>query len=322
MCFAHILLWLTAALLPASATPCSCHSTDNTALSGSTLLAAYPGAPYPYQGGAQSTNLQGGTQSATLQGGTQGELIQGKVEQESGPVNVLILIDSSYSMKEKLGGGEAKMISAKHVLESTLARIPPDVNLGLRVFGQGYTGSPDIDCQQSALLVPIGHGNRRSIIEQVRQLRPYGLTPLTYALMQAERDLRQVEGSKTVILISDGAETCGGDPCAYIARLRACGVKLKVDIVGLGMWRERTARSQLNCIAERSGGKYYDANTAAELADSISSMVHAALSGRVITKMKQPATGTETLAEPNTPETPPGNSAEPIPMQIPVVPPQ
>jgi Ca-activated chloride channel family protein len=252
-------------------------------------------------------------------------MIQGQVDEQGGPVNVLILIDSSYSMKDKLGEGEPKMISAKRVLESTLARIPPDVNIGLRVFGQGYSGSPEIDCQQSSLLVSIGNGNRRSIIEQVRQLRPFGLTPLTFALMQAERDLRRANGQKTIILISDGAETCGGDPCEYISRLHRLGVNIKVDIVGLGLRRERDARGQLNCIAEHSGGKYYDANSAAELADSISHMVNAAISGRVIPKASHPSTG-------NPAETPAGglggageartsgSSDGTIPMPTPVVP--
>lgn len=275
-------------------------------------LAENSGNPYP-----------AGIQATTLQGGAQGNLIQGQVEHEGGPINVLILVDASYSMKENLGGGEPKMTSAKRVLESTLARIPPDVNLGLRVFGESFSGSPEIDCQRSSLLVPIGNGNRRSIIEAVRNVRPFGLTPLTFALMQAERDLRHVQGSKTVILISDGAETCGGDPCQYIARLHAMGVKLKVDIVGLGLHRERDARAQLNCIAEHSGGKYYDANTAAELANSISNMVNAAISGRVLTKTQSPAINTETQEwQPEVNQSDNGQpvNGQPVPMVSPVLP--
>jgi hypothetical protein len=257
-----------------------------------------------------------------MQAGAQGGLIQGGVDQEGGPLNILILIDASYSMKETLGGGERepKMTSAKRVLEIALARIPPDVNLGLRVFGQSYSGSPEIDCQQSALLVPIGSGNRRSIVEQVRQLRPFGLTPLTYALMQAERDLRRVQGPKTVILISDGAETCGGDPCEYIARLRALGVNIKIEIVSLGLKRERDAKAQLNCIAEKSGGKYYDANTAAELVDSIGRMVSSAISGRVMTRTKQPAAKTEPTPEIIYDSTSQPASNGTLPMPVPVVP--
>lgn len=236
------------------------------------------------QTGTQSTLLQTGTQSTLIQGGAQTAMIQGQVEREGGPVNVLFLIDASYSMKEKLGGADQKIDAAKQVLQNALSRIPTDVNLGLRVFGQGLANDPSIDCTQSALLVPIGQGNRRAIIEQVRQIKPFGLTPLTYALMQSEHDLRSVRGQKNLILITDGAETCGGNPCQYVRRLNEIGIKVKVDIVGLGLKRDRDARNQLNCIAEVSGGKYYDANTAAELIESVSRSVSKAISGRVLTR--------------------------------------
>jgi hypothetical protein len=246
------------------------------------------------QGGTGSTLLQLGTESTLLQGGTQGALLQAGVEREGGPVNILFLIDSSQSMHEKISAGteggkkEAKMESAKRVLEETLSRIPNEINLGLRVFGNGFRGDYS-DCQQSALLVPIGRDNRKAIIEAVRHMTPFGLTPLAYALMQAENDLRYCVGPKTVILISDGVETCGGDPCAYVDRLtRVVGVKMKIDIVGLGLRKDRAAQEQLNCIAQKSGGKYYDANTAAEMVNSISNSVRQAISGKVLTRLKAP----------------------------------
>ncbi len=244
------------------------------------------------QGGSSSTTLQVGTESTLLTGGTTGQLLQAAVERESSPTSILFLIDSSHSMKEKISvgegsGKEVKMEAAKRVLQEALSRIPVDVNLGLRVFGNGFRGDYS-DCQQSTLLVPINKNNRRAIIEAARSMAPYGLTPLTFALMQAEQDLRYVQGQKTLILISDGAETCGGDPCAYIDRLSRIGVKMKVDIVGVGLKRDKAAKEQLNCIAEKSGGKYYDANTSAELINSITNSVRQALSGKVITKLEEP----------------------------------
>lgn len=246
------------------------------------------------QSGAGNTTLNVGVDSTLLQGGTQGALLQAGVEREGAPANVLFLIDSSQSMKEEIKVGsdsgrekEKKMEAAKKVLEMALSRIPNEVNLGLRVFGNGFRGDYT-DCQQSTLLVPVGRNNRRAIIESVRGMAPYGLTPLTYALMQAEQDLRYCVGPKTVILISDGAETCGGDPCAYIDRLSRIGVKMKIDIVGLGLRRDHEAQDQLNCIAQKSGGKYYDANTSAELVNSITNSVRSALSGKVLTKLKTP----------------------------------
>jgi Ca-activated chloride channel family protein len=251
--------------------------------------------------GTQNTMLQTGTAGALIQSGTASSLIRGGVDKEAGPVNILILLDASFSMKERLEGNMQKMDAAKMVLQQALARVPSDVNLGLRVFGQGYTGDPFMDCKQSALLVPLGQGNRRSIIERVRQVHPYGLTPLEFALRQAaENDLTGLSGPKTLILISDGADTCGGNPCEFIKQLPRMGIKLKVDIVGLSLKRrpdDIMARHQLNCITETSGGKYYDANTAAQLIESISASVNKAISGRVIMKPGTPATNVETPVE-------------------------
>lgn len=243
--------------------------------------------------GTDSTTLQVGTESTTLQVGAQGALLQAGVERAGGPVNILFLVDASHSMIEKIptgdGNKEERMDAAKRVLQATIANLPGDINVGLRVFGQGFSNDPYADCQQSALLVPIAKNNRRAVIEKVRTLRAHGLTPLTYALTQAEHDLRYCNGPKTVILISDGAETCGGDPCAYIDRLAQLGIKIKVDIVGLGLKRDREAKEQLGCIARASGGNYYDANTAADLVNSISNSVKQAISGKVLTKMKTPS---------------------------------
>jgi hypothetical protein len=255
------------------------------------------------QTGTQSTTLQTGTQSTSLQTGTQSAMIQTGIERQGGPVNILIVLDCSYSMKEKLGGQVQKLEAAKQVLQSALARIPSDVNLGLRVFGQGFAGGglsmiPGIDCRQTALLVPLGQGNRRSIIEKARNLKPYGLTPLEYALRQAaEDDFAGVQGSKTLILITDGADTCNGNPCRFIQELPTYGIKLKVDVVGLDMKHDHSARAQLNCISEGSGGKYFDANTAAELIESISNSVNKAISGRVISKPGTSVKNSETPPE-------------------------
>ncbi len=97
--------------------------------------------------------------------------MQGAVEHEAGPLNIEIIVDASYSMKEKISG-EMKMEVAKKVLENAMARIPNDVNVGLRVFGQYGLNDPFQACTASALLVPMGQGNRRSIVDGVRQLKP------------------------------------------------------------------------------------------------------------------------------------------------------
>lgn len=237
---------------------------------------------------AQNTaapEFKSSAQSTALSGGTVSTFLPGNIERESGPINILFVLDCSYSMKEKFGGDEKKMIAAKQVLESALTRIPNDVNLGLRVFGQGFSNMPDADCRATQLVVPLGTHNRNAIIQRVRQIEPFGMTPLEFALRRAaEDDFRGMTGPKTIILISDGADTCGGDPCAFISMLPRYGIRIKVDVVGLDLKRDPRARYQLNCVAETSGGHYYDANSAGDLIDSVSHSIDKAISGRVLPK--------------------------------------
>ncbi len=285
------MLLLSTTSLPASAQPLQ-GNTDSTTLQGgtdSTML----------QGGTGSTTLQGGTGSTTLQGGTDGTTIHGGTQRDGGPVTILFLVDASLSMKDDLsrdGKDVQKMDAAKKVLQQAIQRIPSDVNLALRVFGQ--FAAPGLECQASALLVPPGTGNRRTIIGKMRDIHPTGMTPLTYAIAQAaERDLARVVGKKTIILITDGEDTCGFDPCAYVQTLPSRGVNLKVDILGLDMKRAHAARAKLDCIAKSSGGKYFDNDTSAKLLESISHSVSQAISGTVVT----PGTPTKDILNTQTP---------------------
>lgn len=255
------------------------------------------------QTGTQSTTLSVGTQSTLLQSGTDSSLLRTGVERQAGPINILFILDGSRSMLDKLDSKTRKIHAAKQVLQNAIQRIPTDVNLGLRVFGHGYQGENtsmfgggfgslnlDLECRNSVLLVPVGRGTEKSIIEKIRQIRPYGMTPLAYSIEQAAiNDFRGLNGTKTIILITDGADTCNGNPCEVIKQLPLYGIKLKVDVVGLDLRREPLARHQLNCIAQESGGKYYDANNAADLIDSVSQSVSKAIEGRVIIR---PSTGT------------------------------
>jgi hypothetical protein len=220
------------------------------------------------QTGTNSTMLQTGTNSTMLHTGTAGTMIHAGIERKAEPANILILLDCSNTMQQGLDGTtkgefEGKLAGAKSSLRSTLRSIPSDVKVGLRVFGNNFR-SDETDCKQSFLLVPIGQKNRGEIVAKADALRAFGLTPLDYALRQSVRDFEGLEGTRRIILISDGQDTCGGDPCKVMQTLARIGFKMKVDIIGTGI-KEVAAREQLDCIAKSSGGKYYDAKTAAEL---------------------------------------------------------
>jgi hypothetical protein len=226
------------------------------------------------QTGSESTMLQMGTKSTSLNVGTQSTLIQGNVAHESLPVSVLILLDVSQTMKYGMDGEmfsklEPKIEVARRVLRETVGVVPPHVKLGLRTFGGGVSHNDDVDCRQSALLVPIGEGNHNSIVRIADAAKPAGVTPLAYALSQAPDDFQDIHGIRRIVLISDGMDTChDGDPCEFVRRLSMLGYKMKIDVVGVGPKHDASRRG-LDCISKISGGKSYEAETAAELAKSL-----------------------------------------------------
>lgn len=183
--------------------------------------------------------------------------------------NVLIILDSSYSMSEKING-EQKIDIAKRTLNNVLSKLSPQVKLGLRVYGHktGFMGFGA--CSASELLVPIGPNNIQRIRSMIVGLKPNGATPIIYSIEQAlEKDFQYAgPGKKRIILLSDGMETCGGSPCDYAVDLVRKGVELKVDVIGFDL-NELAAIEQLKCVALSTRGKFYSASTAAELADSL-----------------------------------------------------
>lgn len=196
---------------------------------------------------------------------------------------IYIVFDASRSMEEKING-ETKIHIAKHVLEDVLLKAPQDVNIGLRVYGASKpSGNPYIDCSDSKLLVLAGKDNRRAIISEIHKILPRGFTPITYSLSQASQDLTPYKGEKSIILISDGLETCGGDPCQLSQTLVSAGIDLKVDVVGFGIRDNFEAQQQLMCIALSTNGKYFSAENADELTRGLTESINKSVTGRIIT---------------------------------------
>lgn len=207
---------------------------------------------------------------------------------------ILIVFDASASMEDKIKG-ETKIHIAKRVLEDVLTNASQDLNLGLRVYGSAEpTGNPYFDCSDSKLLVFPGINNRRLIISEIYKILPRGFTPITYSLSQAVQDIAHYRGEKSLILISDGLETCGGDPCELANSLAESNIDLKIDVVGFGVRDDFAAQKQLMCIALNTKGKYFSADSADELARGLRESINKVVTGRIITMIGKPLeVGTE-----------------------------
>ncbi|SPF80776.1 VWA domain-containing protein [Pseudoprimorskyibacter insulae] len=180
--------------------------------------------------------------------------------------NTMLVLDASGSMWGQIDGVN-KITIARTVLDDLLATLPENQNLGLTVYGHRTKG----DCSDIETLVMPAPGNRADIAAKVAGLNPKGKTPLSAAVIEAARALRHTEEAATVILISDGIETCEADPCAVGAELEASGVNFTAHVVGFDV-ADPVAQAQLQCLARNTGGTYLPAKNARELSDALATV--------------------------------------------------
>lgn len=178
---------------------------------------------------------------------------------------IVFILDASGSMWGRLED-KVKIDAAKDVMTRLLPELPAEVSVGLVAYGHRRKG----DCADIEMLSAPERGSGGKIAEAVRNLVPKGKTPLAAALSQVGSYLKQQEGDATVVLVSDGIETCGGDPCKVAGKLREQGIKLIIHVVGFDV--SGAAVDQLQCIAEAGGGRYFQADTAASLAAALSAV--------------------------------------------------
>jgi Mg-chelatase subunit ChlD len=184
--------------------------------------------------------------------------------------SVEIVVDASRSMWGRMDG-QPKMSVAKEILWDVSHWFPQDLNLALRAYGS-TSPSESADCADSALLVPFADENRGPIRGAIEGLRPLGQTPIAYALQQAGRDFSMRNDDRAVVLVTDGIESCGGDPVQAARDLRDQGIIVHVIGFGLGSAADEDTGS-LQSIAWASGGRYVTAGSAEELKAALAQTV-------------------------------------------------
>lgn len=195
---------------------------------------------------------------------------------ESGPQRIAIelILDVSGSMAAKLDN-ESKIAIAKRALAETLEGLKDSVFLvGLRAYGFDSTvkKTKETSCPNTALLTEISSNNLRTIGSEASRLIPYGYTPIADSLFKAGDDLQAVEAdSRMIILITDGEETCGGDPIATAKHLCEMGIELETNIIGFDL--EPATADLMRKAAKAGCGSYVDAQNARELTEGLKIMV-------------------------------------------------
>jgi hypothetical protein len=171
-----------------------------------------------------------------------------------------IILDASGSMLQKLGAQRRIDIAKQTLTKLTSSTIPAGTPFAFRVFGR------EVDSCQTDLDVPVGPLNAAAVGARINALvaKNGAKTPIGASLEQVQDDLKSVTGEKLIVLVTDGEETCGGDPAAAIEKLRKAGLTTRVSIVGFALEDQQLAAT-FRRWADAGGGAFFDAKDAAGL---------------------------------------------------------
>jgi Ca-activated chloride channel family protein len=176
--------------------------------------------------------------------------------------SALIVFDASGSMWGQIEG-KAKIEIAREVVADLVRDLPSETELGLMAYGHRRKG----DCTDIELLIPVGKVDKPAFIKTVEDIMPKGMTPITASLQLAAENMRYTEQKATVILVSDGLETCDADPCNAAKKLEEMGVDFTAHVIAFDLKPEETMK--LECISKSTGGRFFPASDAESLKDAL-----------------------------------------------------
>jgi Ca-activated chloride channel homolog len=198
----------------------------------------------------------------------------------------IIVLDGSGSMWAQIEG-EARIAIARETLAEVVATLPDDLELGLMTYGHREKGN----CGDIELVVKPAAGTGGAIVDAANAINPKGMTPISDAVRLAAEELRYTEERATVILITDGLETCDVDPCQLASDLEGQGIDFTTHVLGFGLSDEEG--QQVACLAENTGGQYLSAADGESLVSALTTTV-----AKVVEAQPQPVAEPEPAPEP------------------------
>lgn len=189
----------------------------------------------------------------------------------------MIVFDGSGSMAEMGFNNidEPRIFEARRAMAQAIPQIADLRRLGLVIYGPG---GPDSCAGLDLRFAPLRNAAGR-ILSDINGLQPAGDTALTQAVALAAKTLRAGAKPGTIVLVTDGKETCGGAPCQLAAELVATSYDLTIHVIGFKVRGDRFSWSQTSdyqqsvsvarCLAERTGGLYLGAETVDDLVSAL-----------------------------------------------------
>ena len=182
--------------------------------------------------------------------------------------DLALIVDYSGSMNAKMKDGATKVSSAKKCVTDLIEKLPNDLNVALVVYGTSKArGCEDIDIVQ-----PLGPIDKAALKSKINGFNATGMTPIASSLTKAGEELKKAKGGSAIVLVTDGAESCHGNPAAVAEKLAAeFGVKFGINVIGFGI--EPKEKAELASIAEKGHGKLLTVENASELAGALQKVV-------------------------------------------------
>ena len=179
--------------------------------------------------------------------------------------DLALVVDYSGSMSAKTKEGPTKMAAAKEAVGKLIDKLPGDLNVAVIVYGVSKSrGCEDIDLVQT--LGPVT--DKSGLKSKLLGLKNTGMTPIASSLELAGVALQKAKGGRAIVLVTDGVESCKGDPSAVAAKLASeFGIKFGLHVIGFDIKPDE--RAGLEQIAKNGRGKYFNADNATELTSAM-----------------------------------------------------
>ncbi len=203
--------------------------------------------------------------------------IYGQLNKNDLPLTrILFILDGSQSMMAGWESG-TKMAVAREILYDMVDSLDrlDNVELALRVYGHKKPVPPQ-DCNDTKLEVPFSNNNAEKIKNKLQSIRPKGTTPIAHSLELGGNDFPKCKNCRNIIiLITDGIESCDGDPCAVSLQLQKRGVILKPFVIGIGL--DEQYKETFDCV-----GRYYNAGNEDRFKEILEVVVSQALNSTTV----------------------------------------
>lgn len=192
----------------------------------------------------------------------------GQIKEQEKKINVQILLDASGSMAGKVDG-KTKMDLAKKAIQDFAGSLPSHAEVSLRVYGhKGSNSNKDkkVSCASNEVVYPFSTYDKESFQKSLDKFQPTGWTPLAAAIQAAKEDLQSAAGESReniIYIVSDGVETCGGDPVKEAKSLHQSDIEAVVNIIGFDV--DHKGQEELKKVARAGGGTYQTVEDAKSL---------------------------------------------------------